>query len=75
MDAAALEQSRETVINLYQTQFLRQHIGLTQRPDICLTLEFLVWLKTNHPTVLTFSPSHSEAFHTVRVWLGLQLDD
>ncbi|MFL0805900.1 MAG: hypothetical protein K6L60_01285 [Oceanobacter sp.] len=75
MDAAALEQSRETVINLYQTQFLRQHIGLTQRPDICLTLEFLVWLKTNHPTVLTFSPSQSDVFHTVRVWLGLQLDD
>lgn len=70
MDTVALEQSRETIISLYQTRFLRQHIGLTQRRDICLALEFLVWLKTNHSTVMTFSLSNRDVFDTVRIWLN-----
>ncbi|MBM97322.1 MAG: hypothetical protein CMI09_15900 [Oceanospirillaceae bacterium] len=70
---ASLEQSRETIINLYRTKFQREHIGIRGRPDVCVTLEFLVWLKTNHPTVLNFGASNAEAFDTIRTWLKLHI--
>lgn len=63
------EHARETIMSLYQTKFLREHIGLMGRPDICLALEFLVWLKTNHSTVLNFSHSKDDVFYTLRIWL------
>lgn len=70
-----LEHARETVMNLYRTKFLREHIGLTERPDICIALEFLIWLKTNHSTVLDFSHSGGDTFYTIRTWLNLHISN
>lgn len=68
---AEFEQTKDIVLYLYRTRFLRQHIGIYDRHDVCIALEFLVWLKANHPTVLDFGKSDTETFETIRTWLGL----
>jgi hypothetical protein len=69
--AMSLEQARENIVYHYKI-FLREHIGLTHRHDICLGLEYLVWMRTRHPTLLDFADSRQDKFCKIVDWLGLQ---
>lgn len=64
------EQAKNCITHLYVSDYLRHnHIGLKQRQDICVTLEYLVWLQAHHPTLLTFTDNKEQAFTQIKAWL------
>lgn len=63
-------EARREVILLYNTKFLKQAGGLETRNTGIGALEFYIWLKSNHPEVLTF-PFDRDRYQIVKLWIGL----
>lgn len=53
-------------------EFLREHIGLTKRHDVSISLEFIVWMQTRHPTLMSASENPLDQLFRVQEWLGLE---
>lgn len=53
-------------------EFLREHVGLIHRHDVCISLEFIVWMRTRHPTLMNFAENPADQISRVREWLGMK---
>lgn len=53
------------------SEYLREHVGVMRRHDICVGLEFLVWLKTRHPTLVNMMDDSEDQLCRIREWLGI----
>ncbi|WP_028294429.1 hypothetical protein [Oceanobacter kriegii] len=68
--ADSLEQIRDRVVHLYYMDFIKDHFGLLKRPDVCIALEFQVWLETFHPTLAAFGDSGLDKFNKISEWVS-----
>ncbi|MGB1090811.1 MAG: hypothetical protein ACPGYX_01715 [Oceanobacter sp.] len=58
--AQTQEEAMDCIKHLYVMEYLRNHLGVSKRHDVCISLEFLVWLKANHSTLVNFFESQDE---------------
>ncbi|WP_221799724.1 hypothetical protein [Oceanobacter mangrovi] len=64
-----LEEVKEHILHLYYMDFLKDHYGLLSRHDVCIALDFEVWLETHHSALMDFGSSKTERFNMIRDWI------